>query len=135
MMNGPSIPRASQARTAAESATIATSHAQAGTARNRSATELDLAEPGRDLARGRRVRLDPDLGGRPAHLAEDIVGDGTTTCGLLERADVEVGNAVEVVLQACELARSLAHRRPDLRARGEEVERGGEGVDLVRVDR
>ena len=90
---------------------------------------------GRDDARLGGAGLDPDLGRRLAHLAQHRVRDGAAAGRLLERGDVEVGDAVEVVLAAGELERRRAHRRPDVRARREQLERRHERVDLVVVDR
>ena len=70
------MPRASQARSGERGERrLGTSHAQAGTARSRSATELDLGEPRGDLARLGRAGLDADLGRSLAHLAQDGVTD------------------------------------------------------------
>src|SRR3954469_7882271 len=94
MMNGPSIPRASHARTANERMTMAASVAQAGTARTRSTTELDLAEARRDEAPLVGAGLDPHLGSRLADVAEHRVRDGAAARGELEGGDIEVGNAI-----------------------------------------
>src|SRR6478736_5173309 len=135
MMNGPSMPRASQARTAKERMTMAASAAQAGTALRRSTTELDLAEAGRDDARLVGAGLDPHLGSRLADVTQHGVRDGTTAGGELEGRNVEIGHAIEVVLRASEVESRGAHRRPNVRARREQVERRYERVDLVVVDR
>src|SRR4051812_31157702 len=93
MMNGPSIPLASHARTANERTTMAVRVAHAGTARSRSTTELDLAEARRDDARLVGAGLDPHLGSRLADVAEHRVRDDAATRSELEGGDVEVGDA------------------------------------------
>src|SRR3954465_13724470 len=98
MMNGPSVPGESPPPPAVESATIATIHAHAGTARRRSATEVDLAEPCGDLGRGGRAGLDPALGGRVADVAEDVVGYRPASRRMLECRHVEISDPIEVVL-------------------------------------
>ncbi len=49
MMNGPSMPRASQVLRRNEAVTMPASQAHAGTARTRSPTSIDLGDPGCDL--------------------------------------------------------------------------------------
>src|SRR3990170_4380728 len=109
MMNGPTMPRASQARSANEPRTIAASQPQAGTARNLS-TKLDLGEAPRELCRLGRAGLDPDLGRGDADVPQHRVRDGLPARGLLERGDVELRGQVEVVLAADELERGGRHR-------------------------
>src|SRR3954447_11117340 len=133
MMNGPSMPRASHPRTAVESATIATTHAHAGTARRRSATEVDLAEPCGDLARGGRAGLDPDLGGRVADVAEDVVGYRPASRRLLECRHVEISDPVEGVLPPRKLERGGPHGLRDVGAGGEQLESSGQHGGLVLV--
>src|SRR5262245_66139125 len=108
-MNGATIPRASQARTAKETRTMAASQAHGGTARRRSATKLDLGEPPRQIGRLGRVGLDADRRGRTAHLAEHRVRDRCSAGSQLERGGIAVGNAVEVVLREGELRGGGAH--------------------------
>src|SRR6478735_8232809 len=103
MMKGPSMPRASQARTVKERMTMAASVAQAGTALRRSTTELDLAEARRDGGRLVGAGLDTHLGGRLADVTEHGIGDGAAASGELERRDVEIRDAIEIVLRAGEL--------------------------------
>src|SRR5437868_8690714 len=75
---------------------------QTGTARTRAsgrtaATLLakpDLAQRRRELARV----LEPDLRGGLRHVAVDGVADGLAARGLLERGDVCLGDALDVVL-------------------------------------
>src|SRR3954462_15184728 len=131
MMNGPSMPRASHPRTAVESATIATTHAHAGTARRRSATEVDLAEPCGDLARGGRAALDADLGSRVADVAEDVVGHRPPSRRLLECRHVEISDPVEVVLPPRKLARRGPHGLTHVAAGSEKLERSGQHEGLV----
>ncbi len=69
MMKGPSMPRASQALTANEPTTIATSHAHGGIRRAVLPTKLDLGETSGDLSRFRVLRGDPDVRRGLAHLS------------------------------------------------------------------
>src|SRR3954447_3388620 len=110
MMKGPSIPRASQARTANESRTMAVRVAQAGTAWSRSTTELALAEARRDDGRLVGAGLDSDLGRRHAHVPQHRVRDGAAAGRELERRDIEIRHAVEVMLAPGELERRGPHR-------------------------
>src|SRR6187397_1257954 len=100
MMNGPSIPLASQARIAKERTTMPDRVAQAGSALSRSTTELDLAEAGRDDARLVGAGLDPHLGSRLADVTQHCVRDGTTAGCELEGRNVEIGHAIEGVHRA-----------------------------------
>src|SRR6185295_17050406 len=97
MMNGATIPRATQARKRKETVTRAASHAQAGTPRTLSVTEFDLGEPRCDLARVGRARLDPDIHRGGADVAQHLVGDSLPAGRFLERGDVEIGDVVEIV--------------------------------------
>src|SRR5688500_1186846 len=98
MMKGPTMLRASQARTTNEPATRPPSQTQAGTAltpaairsrspaalaaREDSATKLDLGEPPGDLTCLRSIRRDPDVRRRLAHLLKHRVADRAPACGL-----------------------------------------------------
>src|SRR5687768_16896111 len=100
-IHGASMRSAKKSRTAAERPTIAVSHAHAGIARTREragepATALtakaDLAERRADLLRV----LEPDVGGAPRDPAEQLLAHSRAAGRLLQRAHVEVRDAVEV---------------------------------------
>src|SRR3954468_10915005 len=99
MIHGPTIPRASWKRIAAETRTSVPSQTGTGTARasasGRSQARAEavaallgnvhLAQPPRDLRRERVVGLDADVGGRAADLAEHLLAHGRPARRLLER--------------------------------------------------
>src|SRR5262245_31489678 len=134
-MNGATISRASQARSAKEAMTMPASHAPAGTARSRSPTKLDLGEPTRELLRLRGIGGDPDLGAGGRAVAGTPVRDSLAAGRELEGGDVAIGDAAEVVLPACELAGPLTHARAQVRPRREQLERRLDRLALGRVDR
>src|SRR5687767_13412069 len=123
MMNGATIPRPNHQRKTLEASTMTPSHAHAGTRRSLSA-KLDLGEAPRELGRLRRARLDADLRGRPRDLAEHCVRDRLPARGVLERRDVELRGAAEVVLAPGVLAGGATERRAGALVAGEELERG-----------
>ena len=87
------------------------------------------------------ARASSDSGAIPTAAAASLTSrstaslDRTPADGLLERRDVPLGDEVDVVLSARELARGLAHREPDIRPRPEQLERRHERGDLAVVDR
>jgi hypothetical protein len=119
-MNGAGIRLPSQARKAIEAATTTATHVHSGTRRNLSA-KLDLGEAPRELGRLGRPRLDPDVRRGLRDVAEDGVGDRLAAGRLLERRDVELGGAAEVVLAPGELAGGRAHPLPSARVAGEQL--------------
>ena len=117
MMNGATIPRPCHAAEDDERTTMPASHAHAGTRR----APIDQARPRRGAARARPPRAsrpDPDVRGGARDVAEHRVGDRLAAGRLLERGDVELGDAVEVVLAPDELERRRAtsRRAPSSRA-------------------
>src|SRR4051794_10880658 len=104
MIHGPTIPRASWKRIAAETTTSVPSQTGTGTERasaiGRSqgrATAVaallgnaHLAQPLGDLGRERVVGLDADVGRRGGDLAEDLLAHGRAAGRLLERGGVEI---------------------------------------------
>src|SRR5262245_25388394 len=95
MMNGATRSRASHARTAAEPATIATSHTQVGT-RASALPKLDLGEAAGDLPRLGRLRRDADVGCGGADVAQDRVVHRRAARRSLQRRDVQVCNVPDV---------------------------------------
>src|SRR5262245_46248327 len=124
-MNGAGMSRESHRRTAAETVTIAASHAPSGTraarARSPSGTEVDLGEPTCDLRRLGRPRPDAHRGGRLADVAEHLVRDVPSADDTFEGSDVQLGDPLEVVLSSCQGVRSLAHRPPGVRTLREQT--------------
>src|SRR4051794_5973455 len=108
MMNGAIMPRATQARKRNEPVTRTRSHAQAGTPRILSVTELHLGQPSRDLTRLRRAGLDADLCRGQAHLRKHRVGHGLPARGPLEAGRVQVGDTADTVNAFRESTRSGA---------------------------
>src|SRR5919197_676397 len=106
--------------------TIQTSQIQVGIACERlratlaaSVANAHLAQEVAQLAR----LLEADGGRGRRDLAEDGVGDGLATGGELDRLDVALRDALEVVLATDVLARRLAERFADLPARSQQLER------------
>src|SRR5512145_153647 len=101
-MNGAGMSRASQARDADDTTTMAVSHPQSGTraasARSALPTEVDLGEPSRDLRGLGCAGRDADAGSGLADLAQDLVGDRRPAGDALERGGLTLGDALEVVL-------------------------------------
>ena len=75
------------------------------TSASRAAISRASAESGCDADRGRGL----------ADLAQDGVVDGSAAGGLLEGGDVQLGDALEVVLAPAEVERRCAHRAADVR--------------------
>src|SRR3954468_14152972 len=112
MIHGPTIPRASWKRIAAETRTSVPSQTGTGTARASASGRSQaravaaaallgnahLAQPLGDLRRERVVGLDADVGGRTRHLGEHLLAHGGPAGRLLERRRVEVGDVAELVL-------------------------------------
>src|SRR4051794_33552026 len=102
-IHGASIRSAKASLAAADKATIAVSQAHTGTARtSERAGEPSAALTAKaDLAERRRDRLrvvETDLRRPLCDALQERLADGRAAGGLLERADVEVGDAVEPVL-------------------------------------
>src|SRR5918994_5154349 len=103
MIHGASIRRARRKRASAETATIAVSHAQIGTAATsgRAGARVSALTAKPDLAKRRAEPVgvvEADVGRARGHAAEQLLLDDAAPRGLFERRDVEGGDAVDVVL-------------------------------------
>src|SRR6187551_131447 len=96
-MNGATIPRTRIARASTEPATIAVSHAHAGT-RPRALPKVDLGEAPGDLVRLGRLCRDPDVRRGLTHIAEHRVVNGRAAGNSLQRADIQIRDALDTVL-------------------------------------
>src|SRR6185436_17429018 len=101
MIHGASIRTAKTKRTTTETATIAVSHAQTGTARTseRAGAPVSALTAKADLAErvGDAVGVvELDLGGALGDLAQERLAHGRAARGLLECRDVEVGDVAEL---------------------------------------
>ena len=135
MIHGPTIPRASHARSAKEQTTIPASQRPGRDARatyRPSSTSARRRASSRSL---RRAGLDADLRGSPAHIAEHRVRHRLAAGRLLERGCVEVGRASEVVLALDERERCGRHRPASVVVAGEQLERRVQRLRLALVDR
>src|SRR5262249_10272663 len=107
-MNGPGNFRLSAARRTVEAATIRVSQIHAGTARTAPAgpgrgrapplPKPDLGQAPCDRGGVRGVGVDADVRSGSCHLAEDLLPDGRTTCRLLDRRGIAIGDATHLVL-------------------------------------
>src|SRR6187397_2397823 len=129
---GATMPRTRIARTSTEPATIAVSHAQVGT-RRRALPKVDLGEAPGDLVRLGRLRRDPDVRRCLTHGAEHRVVNRPAAGDSLQRADVQIRDALDVVLAVRERRSVRPHLHTDIGARREQLDRCGERRHLVVV--
>src|ERR671931_539144 len=152
MIQGVTIFRASQLRTAIETTTrtasvtaaafggfrtVTRSPSGQATARGRvrSTARADLPETLGHFGQGRPVRAEPDLLRRPSDLIENRLPHRGAAGSLLQSRRIGVGDSVDVVVAARGRAAGLAHRGAQAGIARELLERFADRLDFSLLDR